>query len=318
MTVMFHDIHLNDATQMKRHRVTGTEFDEVLYADDTMCMSQSETAMNRLLAAIETDGAYYGLRVNRAKCEYLHFGQARKVKFADGTTLNPADAVKYFGCTLNNQGDIALEINKRIADCMIILDRLHVFFRHADAIFSFKLIVSSAVLHSKLLYGMETAALTDATLNRLDVFQLKGLRKILKIPTTYVDRRYTNQYIYQKANSILEREDKPPIKQLSTHNRERRIIRLAKLLVLKEEDPCAKVTLSFSDLRPHDYGTWRVGRPRKHWLTNTLKDMWQGASWEMNAIRNPGVFDHDSEQHIQLMYTHAHELNKKHLFATGG
>ena len=116
---------------------------------------------------------------------------------------------------------------------------------------------------------METAALTDATLNRLDVFQLKGLRKILKIPTTYVDRRYTNQYIYQKANSILEREDKPPIKQLSIHHRERRVIRLAKLLVLKEKDPCAKVTLNFHDLRPHDYGTWRVGRPRKHWLTHT-------------------------------------------------
>jgi hypothetical protein len=280
-------------------------------------MSQSEAAMNRLLAAIETDGAYYGLRLNRKKCEYLHFGQARNVKFADGTILKPADEVKYLGCTLNNQGDVGREINKRIADCMIILDRLHVFFRHADAVLSFKLLVFNAVLRSKLLYGMETAALTDAALNRLDVFQLKVLRKILKIPTTYVDRKYTNQYIYQTANAILERQDKTPIRQLSKHHRERRITRLAKLLVLKEKDPCAKITLNFTDLRPHDYGAWRVGRPRRHWLTSTLNDMWLDANWEMNNIRNPGILDHDKDQHIQLMYNYANEINKKHPFGTG-
>ena len=37
MTVMFHDIHEGDAQRLKQHRVEGTSFDEILYADDTIC-----------------------------------------------------------------------------------------------------------------------------------------------------------------------------------------------------------------------------------------------------------------------------------------
>ena len=40
MTAMFHDIHQEDKIKMKKHRVVGTEEDEVLYADDTICISR--------------------------------------------------------------------------------------------------------------------------------------------------------------------------------------------------------------------------------------------------------------------------------------
>ena len=56
MTAMFHDIHQEDTIKMKKHRVVGTEEDEVLYADDTICISRDEKAMNRLLSAIEREG----------------------------------------------------------------------------------------------------------------------------------------------------------------------------------------------------------------------------------------------------------------------
>ena len=69
MTVMFWDIHWEGVKGLERNRVAGTEFDEVLYADDTICISESEQAMNKLLAAIEKQGRRYGMRLNRAKCE---------------------------------------------------------------------------------------------------------------------------------------------------------------------------------------------------------------------------------------------------------
>ena len=37
-------------------------FDEVLYADDTICTTTDTRAMNKLLAAIETEGEKYGLK----------------------------------------------------------------------------------------------------------------------------------------------------------------------------------------------------------------------------------------------------------------
>ena len=73
----------------KRKREKGMEEDEVLYADDTICMSEDEGAMNRILKAIETEGTYYGLRLNKNNCESMKFGDAGRVKSANGTLVPP-------------------------------------------------------------------------------------------------------------------------------------------------------------------------------------------------------------------------------------
>ena len=69
-----------------------------------------------------------------------------------------------------------------------------------------KILVFDAVIRSKLLYGLETAMLTDAAQHKLNVFQLKGLRKILRMKTTFVDRANTNARVLVKANEVLETE----------------------------------------------------------------------------------------------------------------
>ena len=55
MTCLFHDIHEGDKLKLAEQRVIGMETDEILYADDTICVTQDEKAMNRLLKAIEKE-----------------------------------------------------------------------------------------------------------------------------------------------------------------------------------------------------------------------------------------------------------------------
>ena len=88
------------------------ETDEILYADDTICVSEDEDAMNRLLAAIETEVLKYGSKFNKTKCEYLKFGQARRVKFQDGTEVPFTHEVKYSGCSMNDKVDPEREVLK--------------------------------------------------------------------------------------------------------------------------------------------------------------------------------------------------------------
>ena len=45
MTTLFSDIHHEDKQNLIEHRVPGIMFDEVVYADDTICMSTNEKAM---------------------------------------------------------------------------------------------------------------------------------------------------------------------------------------------------------------------------------------------------------------------------------
>ena len=65
---------------------------------------------------------------------------------------------------------------------------------------TWKLIVFDAVIRTKLLYGLESAQLNESAKKKLDTFQLKGLRNILKLKTTFIDRSNTNEEVFRRAN----------------------------------------------------------------------------------------------------------------------
>ena len=132
-----------------------------------------------MLAAIETEGARYELKLNEAKCEYMKFGVAGPVKFADGSKLNPTDEVKYLGNLLDNRADPQRYVKKRLVDATITFKRLSVYFRYGDTSIRERLHIYEAVIRSKLMYGLESTAMNTSVLNRLDAFQMKVLRQVL-------------------------------------------------------------------------------------------------------------------------------------------
>ena len=102
MTTMFHDIHFSDrvGANLIRNRVAGMNFDEILYADDTICISEDTRTMYKLLAAIEEEETKYGLKLNKAKCEAVLTSHTANVHFANGEPVKRKEEVKYLGCVL--------------------------------------------------------------------------------------------------------------------------------------------------------------------------------------------------------------------------
>lgn len=86
MTVMFHDIHKQERIKQKQC-FEGWVSGEVLYADDTNCVSKTAPVMNRLVNEIEKEGATYGLKLSYKKCEYLCFGNEGVITFVNGITV---------------------------------------------------------------------------------------------------------------------------------------------------------------------------------------------------------------------------------------
>ena len=58
---------------------------------------------------------------------------------------------------------------------------------------------------TKLTYGLETLQFTEYVGNKLNTFQMKGLRKILKIPPTHINKTWTNQKVFDTASEALEK-----------------------------------------------------------------------------------------------------------------
>ena len=105
------------------------EADEILYADDTLCIFEDEEALNRLLAAIETEGNRYRLKLNKGKCEYLTFGPSGRIKLKDDTLVPKKSEVEYLGCNMNDNADPEPEIIGRRTYCVITFIKLYIFIR---------------------------------------------------------------------------------------------------------------------------------------------------------------------------------------------
>ena len=78
---------------------------------------------------------------------------------------------------------------ERLVQCHTISKRLENFWKHSNTPKRLKLHVYDAVIRSKLLYGLDTANITQSLLKRMDAFQLRGLRQILGIETTWAQTK---------------------------------------------------------------------------------------------------------------------------------
>ena len=309
MTVLFKDVHRIHKPHTVDTRVTGTSFDEVLYADDTILISESERAVEKALAAIEKEGGKYGMKLNKAKCELLAFGQVRPIRLTEGSKLKPKEEVRYLGCALNNKADSSKELQKRIADCMVVLNNLQLFWRHGDSSIKKKLEVYNAVIKTKLIYGLESLQLTQASTKKLDTFQLKGLRKILKLETTYINSEYSNDYVYERATqeirSGVDANVSKGVERLS-HSYEKARLKLFSQLILAKDSGDPKEHVTFAErFKPHNYGTRRVGRPRLNWIKETTNLFWNNVVKLRNRQLWLGDFDADNDTHHRLIMEEA-------------
>ena len=161
---------------MREQRIAGTNEDDIIYADNTICTAQDEQAMNKLLASIEKEGKNYGLRLSKTHCEHLYFGDVGPARFSDGTRVPKMQEVKHRGCQLNNKGDPAREVGRRISDCVATLNKPHVFFYAFDNKVARAVQVFVVVIRSKPLYGLESVVMNTTVLRILDTCHIKSIR----------------------------------------------------------------------------------------------------------------------------------------------
>ena len=70
------------------------------------------------------------------------------------------------------------------------------------------------ILETKLMYGLEALQLPQSAVAKLNVFQSKGLRKILRMGTTYVNRGNTNEEVYRRAKRAMQLENEYSLRRI--------------------------------------------------------------------------------------------------------
>ena len=154
-------------------------------------------SINKFLHAIQRESEYYSLQLNYDKCINLTLHQHQSsIKYADGTLVPRRKEATYLGTLLSDSVDNHREICNRLAAATATCHRLKLFWDKAHTSVRWKIRVFDSILRSKVLYGLECIQLTQSDVVKLNAFQMKGLRRILHLPSTLVDRSITNQRVF--------------------------------------------------------------------------------------------------------------------------
>jgi len=314
MTTMFYDVHQETDTYLSNQRVPGADFDEVTYADDTICISTETKAMNKFLEAIEWEGFRYGLKLNKKKCELITTHPNADIHFKDKSKVLKVKIATYLGCNIGIKSTNKEELSKRFSNTMATMKKLDVFWRHSNCDIAVKVYTADAILRAKLLYGLESSQLIPSVAKRMETLQLKVLRKILRLNTTFIDRENNNYTIFQKTNEAMKTENqnrktkKKVIPFVEAYQKLK--LKRACRIISKPNSLIHNITFNGNRLRKWIHNGRRVGRPRMNWAEETVKELWDDIKKEMTGLIRFMAFDDSNELIMDIIKEHAKKNTK--------
>ena len=213
---------------------------------------------------------------------------------------------------------------------MTVMKKLDIFWLHANCSPRRKLIVADAVLRSKLMYGLDSLQLNKSTIKQLETFQLKIFRKNLREETTFqgdfIDHSKGNAYIYRRVKECIadpiiceyclecpsmtreiakecKCKTSKSVPKLSEIYVDSKIKLMAKISNTGQEDPRRRAVFARDEVRSHEVGKRRCGRPRERWTETTLEELWGKIKKESAdlSVRYAGVLNVENERHLQII-----------------
>ena len=119
---------------------------------------------------------------------------------------------------------------------------------------------------------------------------MRGIRKLLKIPSTYIDRTNTNEHVWKLAHEKLNegrQNPREPIKRISDIIQARQQSLLGHVIRCDAADPMKIVSFKNEELEPIEDITRRVGRPRKKWILESMTHAWTRIRGQVNRHDEP-------------------------------
>ena len=268
MSCVDFEIRAKTSRWVHNGRIPNLDFDMIYYADDTILFSTDNRALNELLKLTETISSKYGLRLNKGKCVTVQMNNDGLVHFENDEPLPKKFEATYLGNEINKEANIKHEILNKMQEVRKTGFKLLPYWKASNANVKWQLLIFDAVVRSKLLYGLETVHLTDAMLRKIDAFQMRCLRKILKIPSTFIDRRFSNRFVLQRCTEVLfSTLGGQRVFELFTQSYSRRKSKLlGHVLRTSQGDPMRQVSFQPNSAYRVQFGKKRVGRPKQNWL----------------------------------------------------
>ena len=133
---------------------------DITFADDTLLLGASPRFLSEFLSAVASAGQRYGMELHFGKLQLLNIQCNLQVPMPNGASLSASNGMTYLGTVLKEDGHMGSELGRRIGFANREVKDLCKDWRHSNVTRKRKLHIFSALIESKLLYGLACCCFT--------------------------------------------------------------------------------------------------------------------------------------------------------------
>ena len=179
-------------------KIARRNINNLRYADDTTLMAESEEELKSLLMKVKEESEKVGLKLNIQKTKIMASSPITSWQKDGETVETGADFIFYiFGSKITADGDCSHEIERRFILGRKVMTNLNSIFKSRDITLPTKVHLVNAMTFPVVMCGCEIWTIKKAERRRIDAFELRCWRRLLRVPWT---ARRSNQSILKEIS----------------------------------------------------------------------------------------------------------------------
>ena len=239
-------------------KIGGRVINNLRYADDIVLLTTSKEDMQELVNRVDQTAREYNMFINAAKTKVMTNTGEVMGTIVQGGKLEQVDSFVYLGSRISNSADNTSDVRSRLGMGMGVMIKLSKLWKNKSISNNTKIRLVKALVWSVTTYGCEAWTLKKDEEKRIQAFENKCIRKMLRISWTQF---LTNKQVYKMAGTG---------KELLGH------IKARKLRYFGHTIRHTQDSIENSVITGLVEGSRRRGRPRMDWFDNIR--MWTGLS----------------------------------------
>ena len=177
-------------------KIAGRNINNLRYADDTTLMAESEEELKSLLMKVKEESEKVSLKLNIKKTKIMASGPITSWEM-DGETVETVSDFILGGSKITAGGDCSHEIKRRLLLGRKVMTNLGSVLRSRDITLPTKVHLVQAMVFPVVMYLCETWTVKKAEHRKIDAFELRCWRRLLRVPWT---ARRSNQSILKEIS----------------------------------------------------------------------------------------------------------------------
>ena len=164
-------------------KIARRNMNNLRYADNTTLMEESEEELKTLLMKVKEESEKVGLKLNIQKTKIMTSGPITSWQIDGETVETEADFI-LGGSKITANGDCSHEIKRRLLFGRKVMTNLDSILKSRDITLPTNVNLVKAMVFSVVMYGCESWTVKKAECRRIDAFELRCWRRLMRVPRT--------------------------------------------------------------------------------------------------------------------------------------